>query len=260
MVKKLLIGCLLFLLMALPVFAADVDLITDATGTLSDDQYWELNDYAQAVTDAYGCEISVVMIDDKGSGSVDEVARQIYRDYNFGFGEDKSGLMLFISLAERDYSLIASGYGNTAFTDYGKEVLLDRYVLPELKNDNYYEGFKAYLTGAEEQLKMAASGAVFAKSNDPIVQQENETTISWLKRLAMLIPAGIAALFTRANSAKMVSAGLQSDANAYVLGDEFELSHQSDHFLRESISRRRIEKNTNTTVSSDGLSSKSGKF
>lgn len=122
----------LTLIMLLPVQAAEFDLVADGVGMLSDDEYFELNELAMDITEQFQCEVSIVIIDYKGSDDIEEYAKSFYKEYDYGYGEDKSGLMLFLSMEERDYAIIAYGYGNTVFTDHGKDVLADRYLLPML--------------------------------------------------------------------------------------------------------------------------------
>ena len=55
------------------------------------------------------------------------------------------------TMAERDYTLIAYGYGNTAFTDYGKDKLSEVF-LDDFGDDNWYSGLSDYLDKSESML------------------------------------------------------------------------------------------------------------
>ncbi|MDL2248608.1 TPM domain-containing protein, partial [Tyzzerella sp. OttesenSCG-928-J15] len=130
----MLVLSLLFLFSA-KIMAADIELVYDGAYLLTDDEYFELNDLAEEISEEYGCDIAVVTIEDMGDDDAYNFAKWVYEEYNFGRGAQRSCLMLFLSMAERDYALIAYGYGNTAFTDHGKDVMLDRHVLPLLGED-----------------------------------------------------------------------------------------------------------------------------
>ncbi|MDD2482516.1 MAG: TPM domain-containing protein, partial [Lutispora sp.] len=94
----------LTLIMLLPVQAAEFDLVSDGVGMLTDDEYFELNELAMDITEQFQCEVSIVIMDDKGSDDIEEYAKSFYKEYDYGYGEDKSGLMLFLSMEERDYA------------------------------------------------------------------------------------------------------------------------------------------------------------
>ena len=71
-----------------------------------------------------------------------------------GLGDDHSGILLMLSMAERDYALFAFGYGNTAFTDYGKDYL-SGYFLDNFKDNGWYNGFEDYQRVCGEMLDEA---------------------------------------------------------------------------------------------------------
>ena len=161
--KKILTFLLLVLSLSLflapAALAADLNLVADGADLLTYDEWDTLNKRAEEISEKHQCDVAVVIIDEMSDddGAYDW-AKYIYEEYHFGYGSSKSGLLLFLSMADRDYALIAYGYGNTAFTDHGKDVLLDDFVLPLLGNNNYYQAFGVYLNKADEYLTMARAG------------------------------------------------------------------------------------------------------
>ena len=106
-----------------PVYAAELDLFYDEVGLLTEDQYLELNNLAMDITEKYECEVIIVVVEDREDNEINEYAKYVYDEYDYGYGDDKSGLMLFISMKERDFAIITYGSANATFTDYGKKVL-----------------------------------------------------------------------------------------------------------------------------------------
>ncbi|MDL2327374.1 TPM domain-containing protein [Ruminococcaceae bacterium OttesenSCG-928-A11] len=256
---------LLFLtpLLTLPASAADFELVADWSGVLSDDEYWELNDLAQEISEQYQCEISILVIDDMGEDDVYEFARYVFKEHDYGYGKDKSGLMLFISMAERDCALVAHGYGNTAFTDHGKDVLLDRVLLPLLAKDNYYAAFLAYFNKATEYLEMAKNGAPFDVDTDEVYQQEVAKSGFWSKlAIVILVPLAIAGLVCFVFLRQMKTAVPQRAADHYIPDGGFMLTQRSDMFLFRTETRTTIEdkKSGGTTIDRDGFSGAKRKF
>lgn len=176
-------------------------------------------------------------------------------------GQIRSGLLLLLSMYDRDYAIVAHGYGNTAFTDHGKDVLMDTHVLPLLKKDKFYEAFNAYLDVAEEYLEMAYNGEPFDTDTDP--------TYGKLGSIAkfgiiILLPLLIAGLLCRIWFVQMKTAVHARAAANYIPQNGFILTGQEDRFLYRTETRRKIEKSLSssggTTIDSSGFSGKKGKF
>lgn len=256
---KLFVLILSFIIVMLPVQAAEFDLIYDEIGLLTDDESFELNELAQDITEQYQCEVSIVIVEDKGDDNIIDYTKYIYHEYGYGYGEDKSGLMLLISMEERDYALFAYGYGNVAFTDYGKNVLEDNYLLPQLGKDNYYDAFSTYLNQTAVFLNMAKEGTAFDVNTD---EDEGE---SFLIKIAIVIfvPLLIAGIVCFIFLQQMKTAVAQKGAKNYISDEGVNLTMRADEFLYRTETRTKKEDKSSsngTTIDSDGSSSSSGKF
>jgi len=273
--KKLFITVLLtILLAALPsviVSAADIDLVTDITGTLTDTQKEQLNQRADRISEQFRCEVAIVVIDGMADNDgAFEWAMYLYDELNFGYGPDRSGVLLFLSLAERDYSLIAFGFGNTAFTDYGKAVMLDSYILPLLGDNRYYDAFSVYLDKAEEFLAMARDGTPFDRHTDENANihtgsEEQHTSIMFELAVVILVPVIIAFIVCSVWKSQMKTARIATTACNYIPPGGFQLTGSADTFLYQTITRTKIQSSSSsggggTTTNSRGFSGRSGKF
>lgn len=79
-----------------------------------------------AVSEQYGCGVYIVTVEDFTDYSdayyVDDFGEELFSSYDLGLGDGNCGILLILSMAERDYGLVAHGdFANTAFTDYGKD-------------------------------------------------------------------------------------------------------------------------------------------
>lgn len=95
-----------------------------------------------------------------------EAGTKLYTKYSLGMGDDDSGILLLLSMDQRKYALVAHGYGNTAFTDYGRKQL-EKGFLDNFKADDWYGGFKDYLDGSESMLKSAREGHPLDADSSP---------------------------------------------------------------------------------------------
>ena len=252
---------LLALCLALPALADGEDTlpwVTDAAELLTDAQWQELNNRAASLTEKYGIAVRIVTVDSIGEYNVEDFAEAVFDQYNLGYGSDNSCIMLLLSMEYRDYDIMAHGYGNTAFTDYGKDKLANRF-LPKLGNNDWYGGFSAFLDGCDEYLAAAAQG-------NPVDVGDNSMSRGARTVIHLIIgfiPAIIAVLIMKG---KMKTLGRQRTAAAYTGWDQLDLRFKEDRFLHRSVTRTKIETQTRsgggggTSVNSHGSSHHSGKF
>lgn len=263
----------LFALLALsvclcvPALAAEfeearLNFVTDTAGILSEEQLAELEQRAETVSRQYQCGVYMIVLDDFTSYVSDtdayDAAKAIYQEYSLGYGEERSGELLLLSMAERDYALIAFGYGNTAFTDYGKEVLSDAF-LDDFREDDWYGGFSDYLEESESILKAASSG-------EPLDVGSSAPVSGAAALGCSLLPGFVLALLITfcVRRVQMHSVAEKNEADAYVLPGSVEITGRQDFFTHTTEVRRKIETHSDsdggTSIDSDGFSGGSGKF
>lgn len=246
-----------------PALAAEPELgyVTDAASLLSDTEWTALESKAESISARYECGVYIITVDDftdyVNTYDVYEAAKAIYREYSLGWGTEKSGVLLFLSMAERDYSLIAYGYGNTAFTDYGKDRLADRF-LDNFGDDDWYGGFEDYLNMCESMLQSAREGRPLDVGSAPAIR-----LVGILISIALgCIAAFIVCCFL---SLQMRSVAVKAEADSYIRSDSINFIAREDRFSHTSQVRTKVESSSGgsgggTTVDSSGFSGKSGKF
>ncbi len=261
MMKKRLTSFLLLLvlclLLALPAAAdskRDLDLVCDTCGLLTEEQAGELNARAEEYSREYACDIIVIVVPDTDFYDVETFTEGVYHKYNFGWGTDRSGVILLLSMEERDYDLAAYGYGNTAFTDFGKQQLM-KDVKSYLKKNDWYGGFSKYLDLCADYLRRAREG----KPVDRGFFRLSAPVIIW----ALVAGLIFALIVTAVLKARMKSAVLQTKADNYLSGD-LRLDYEDDRFLKKDVVRVRRNEGSGghggTSVRSSGFSHHSGKF
>ena len=257
----LLAGALLLLALVLPAGAAEASLgyVTDAARLLTDSQQRTLEDTARRISEENACGVYIITLDDyrdyAPSDSIYEAAKGLYRKYGLGWGQEKSGVLLLLSMADRDYTLIAYGYGNTAFTDYGKDTLADTF-LDNLGDNDWYGGFTDYLNKSESMLKSARAGRPLDVDSSPPV-------VFLGAALSVILGCGVGLIICCVLRAKMKSTGEKTGARDYLRQDSLVFTRREDLFTHATQTRVKIEKRSGsggTTVDSGGFSGKSGKF
>lgn len=135
--------------------------VTDAAKLLTEQQAQTLEAEAARIAERYGCAVYVVTLEDYrtyNNESVERCTEELYHYFDLGCGENRDGLILLLSMAERDYDLWGYGpFAIYAFTDYGLD-RLEQSFLPYFRQNDWYGGFSAYLRGAENLIAKADQG------------------------------------------------------------------------------------------------------
>lgn len=221
--------------------------ITDTVGILSETQLARLERLAQSASGQYAVGVYLIIVEDYrqfGAGDVLEVASGLYHTYGLGEGKQSDGILLLLSMKERDYALFR--YGEKAcyaFSDYGLEKLEESF-LDLLKNDDWEGGAEAYVRECVRYLEKAEAGKPVRES--PVV--------------SILIACGIALLLAALICGRLVrqmkTVHKQTTAAAYAAG--LEVTERFDQFTHRTETRRKIERNQSSGGSRSG--GRSGKF
>lgn len=250
---------------AVPAGASEAELyhVTDITGNLTSSEIVELEAMAQAIEDEKNFGVYAVVVDDYRdfSGvSVFDAACTIYEAYSLGVGPDKDGLMLLLSMDDRDYSLITYGErGEYAFNDEGRIEMTD-FFLDDFADDDWYAGFADYMEWAGLYLEAADAGEPYSYSNPPMDDSDILFGIAVRIAAILLLPLVLAIIVVRFLSAKMESVAQATQATEYVAGG-LQLTSQYDTFSHTTEVVERIESSDSPRTSSGGgFSGTSGKF
>ena len=129
-------------------------LVVDNAGLLSSGEREALERKARSISDAHGCEVIILTVNDAGWKSAQEYAEDYYVEHDYGFGTDRSGIMLFLDMGERDYHLATRGMAISAFPD-NTLLFLESRFLPDLSGGDYAEAFETYLDYSDKILGVA---------------------------------------------------------------------------------------------------------
>lgn len=258
----LLLTTALLLMMVVPVYASEYTFVYDEAFLLTTPMVQQLEDTAADISVEYGCGVYIVTVYDYTDygNSVRNAAENFFLSHDLGLGSDANGVLLFLSMAERDYALIAHGnLGNRAFTDYGKELLCEAF-LDDFRYDSWAAGFKDYLSGCEEFLYAQATGmAVDVGRHNGGPDPDTGLTLVML----LLVPALIAGVSCGVMAASMKTAKERKNADGYIQNRGIELTGRHDRFLTRTVVRQKIESSSSSggiRVNSGGFSGRSGKF
>lgn len=249
------VALLLVLCLAAPVSAAENYVIDDA-GLLSEEQREQLNARAAEISEKQKIGIYILTVYDyRDYGEEHEIFDVLwnyYHDYRLGYGENREGMILMLSMYDRDYATFFYGDRTEyAFNSYGQEKLEGAF-LDYFGEDAWFIGFRNYLSEAEEYMERAAAG-------DPVRES------AWpMAMLFVCIALAIAGIATLVEWGKMKNVAKKTDAIQYQTDSGLNLSVCTDQFIRQTVTRRKIQTQSSSggsrSHSGGGGSGRSGKF
>ena len=266
-IKKIFSAFLLIILFAIfftpAVLAADLYMVTDIADVLTDEELEDLNKRADEISKKYECDVAIVVVYGLDGDDPYEFNKYVYDEYNFGYGGGENSLIFLLSIEERDYWLEPYGAAISTFKGARLDVMLDDYMLPLLKNDDYYGAFNAYFDKAVEYLEMAKNGEI--SDIDKVETGSSIQKILFKLAIAILVPLLIAWIVCSIWKGQMKTAVPAKQADQYIPKDGFNLTNKEDKFLYRTTTRRKIETSSSSSRSSSssgrsGSSGRGGKF
>ena len=234
---------------------AQLSYVTDAAGLLSENETALLERMAESVSQKYGVGVYIVTVEDYRdfhSEGVYKATYTIYHQYAMGEGPNRDGIMLLLSMDDRDWAIFC--YGSRCeytFNSYGQQKL-EKVFLDNFGENDWYGGFEDYVRECGVYLEKAAAGKpVRASLLIPVLI---------VIGLSLLAAAAVVAVIWQ----KMDTVSEKATANAYVSAG-LRLTEQTDHFTHKTTSSRKIERSSSGGSSSQsesggGGSGRSGKF
>ena len=276
---------LLIVCLSIPAFAdAQLSYVTDDAGILYDSDISALEERAAAVSEQYGCGVYIVTVEDFTDYSdayyVDDFGEELFSSYDLGLGDGNCGILLILSMAERDYGLVAHGdFANTAFTDYGKYTMQDEF-LDNFREDDWYGGFADYIAACGRYLEANANGTPIDVEPSDETEEEYEPLsfgdklfFAALMAFRFGLPLGLIVAFIvcAVYKRQLKSVRRATEAARYTVSGGAEITAREDRFTHTTEVRTPIKTESDdhdsgpsfsggTTVNSGGFSHSGGKF
>lgn len=267
-ISGIIMAVLLFVLCAVPnVKAEDVSesgqlaRLVDAADILTDSEEKELNQQLDTISEKQECDVVVVTVNSLDGKSVEAYADDYYDDNGYGYGEEESGILLLVTMNDREWHISTSGYAVTAFTDAGLAYMEDQFV-SDLSDGAYLDAFSQYASLCDDFLTQAKNGEPYDTGNLP------KGTVSPLWILGDLLIGGVIAfVMALIKKAKLRSVKSQVAATEYEKAGSLNLTVRTDRFINRVVTKRRIERkeegggsSTHTSSSGKTHGGRSGKF
>lgn len=225
--------------------------VVDDAGLLTSAEESALSDKIDDIVDEYGFDVVIVTTYSCGNQNIMDYADDFY-DYNeYGIGENNDGVLLLISMEERDWWISTTGYGITAFTDWGIEYVGEQ-IKGDLSDGDYYSAFDNFLNLTDDFLKQAKSGRPYDTNNKIMGMKDYAVRVGG----AALIGLIVALIATGIMKSKLKSKRPNQFAHEYIRQGSFKITNSKDIYLYRTVNKTpRAESNNSGGGSSTHMGS-----
>lgn len=227
------------ILVSAPVFAADSEegfsgeysRLIDAADLLNDSEESRILNELDEVSERQKFEIVIVTTDTLDGSTPRDYADDIYDYCGYGYGPQKDGILLLVSMEDRDWWISTCGYGITAFTDAGISYLSEQF-LDKLSDGDYAAAFDIYIEQCDTFLTQARMDEPYDNSNLP----RKPFGMIWIP-ISLVIGAVIALIIVGIMKSRMKTVRSQAAADHYVRKGSMHVTESRDLFLYRKVDR-----------------------
>ena len=249
--------------LAVPAFAVEggfADLyyrMNDSASVLTEDEDHELEDALEELSLRQSCDVTIATIESLESvdyTSMEEYADDLYDFCQFGYGADRDGVLLLVSVGDRKWHISTCGYGITAFTDAGIQYLGEQ-MTPDMADGDYAAAFRTFVQWSDAYIDAARSGRPYDVKNLP----REPLSLMYLF-LALGIGLVLAWVVVSVMKSRLRSVAFQENAASYVREGSMNLTNSRELFLYRDVHRteRVEEKDSDSSGGSSTHTSSSG--
>lgn len=221
-------------LLLLPCTAAPAPRLIDGAGLLNESEYASLLYKLDEISVRQGCDVVICTLPSLNGTDAVVYADDFYDRTGFGQGADHSGILLLISMAEREWVISTCGQAIPIFTDY-RQTQISNAILDDLSSGDYYGAFSTF---AEECDWYITQG--------PPTGDEDDFTYFDCLMVGLLVGVIAAFLYTAVLKGQLKSVRPAQNAANYTREGSFQLTESNDVFLYRNVHRRLREQNSSS--------------
>lgn len=228
------------------------ELLVDNAQVLDSDEKERLVEMLNEISDRQMTDIAVVTVDSTYGENITAFADDFYDENGFGYGAEKDGILLLLSMDERDWALTTCGAAIDIFTDYRLNCIMNESdVLSYLGNNEFFSAFCAFAAECDAWINVYKNSGIVSENEDVFAGDynlpagyENDSNFSQqsesypLLKILVCVAAGFAVAFV---ALKIISSPLKSvkskDGAADYMVGAAQITAARDVFLYSSVSK-----------------------
>lgn len=220
-------------------------LLVDSANLLTTSEKIALQQELEQLSSTYEMEIVIITVEDMGHETADDYVEYLYDSLDYGYGPDRDGVMLMVSMEEREYRILSNGRGAKAITTDAIDDIGDR-IEDDLGDENYAEAFDGFVDGCEYYLNGYVNGFPFATGKNLLIA------------LAIGAIAGLIVAMILRGQLKTVRK--QNSAHNYVKTGSMNVTTAYDLYLYRNVTRTEKQQSSSSSRSGSSRNVGGGKF
>ncbi|HAX82955.1 MAG TPA: methanol dehydrogenase [Ruminococcaceae bacterium] len=233
-------------------FADEYSRVLDYAGVLPQEEDDKLVEKFDEVANRQKIDMIICFTNGLDGMSTDEYAKDLYLKNNYGYGENKDGVMLLVSFEDRDWYILTKGYAKQAITESGIQYIGNQ-IKDDLANKNYYAAGEYFAQLCDELITDAKNGNAY-NENFGALDDENTGSVTpppmWIL-ISIGVGIVIALIVVGIMKGKLKTVRMQASANNYLKDGSLNITESQDIFLYSSVSKTEKPKNDDNNSSND---------
>ena len=223
------LALLLCAALTVSVCAAGMPRLVDAADLLTQTQENDLLARLDRLSGELQADVVIVTLESCGGYSPDDVIEEYYDQYGFGYGTNRDGVVLLLSMAERDWRILSNGLAADAITPSEIDEIGER-IVDELSAGEYYEAFLEFADLCAYEIEGERSGFPFRFGRNLLI--------------SLAIGFAVAFIATGIMRSRLRSVRSQTGAREYTVPGSMKLTRSNDLFLYRTVDRTRKPQQT----------------
>ena len=223
--------------------------LKDEAGLLNEDEADSLLAQLDEISERQNCDVIVVTVASLDGKTAESYADD-YFDFNgYGLGQDRDGILLLLSMEDRDWAISTHGFAITAFTDAGQSYMTDHF-LSYISDGEYAQGFQKYAELCDQFLTQAKEGEPYDTDNLP----KGSVAFVWLP-IDIVIGCIVAFFRAQGKKKRLKTVRKKVSARDYIVQGSLKARTNREILLNRTVSSRDISSSDNSSSDSGGGSS-----
>ncbi|MBQ7624671.1 MAG: TPM domain-containing protein [Clostridia bacterium] len=209
---------------------ADGQFVVDGANLLCEEDYIDLSNYAEEISEKLGISIAIVTTKSIGNSYPRAFADDYYDSHGYG----PEGVLLLISMADRDWYITTTGEHTRGVLDRKIDSMGEHMIDAGLSSGDYHAAFRRYIKDVNTYFN-------YSKYGSPM----NAVIAVVLGLIVGLITRGVL-------KAQLKSVKQKTEANEYVTEGSMKLEKSEDVFLYKNVTKTERQSSSSSGGGSRG--------
>lgn len=241
---SLLLALILCASLTVLVSAANTnDTLIDEADILTDFQEQILRDKMVRIGQEYDAQIAAVTLSYTEGGDIDYCLNYLYDMGGYGYGEEKNGVLLLVSMDLREFRILSNGFASAAIGP-GEIDDISFLITPDLTDGDYAEAIDTFVQKCEYYLDGYLNGYPFETGK--------------ALKTALIVGFVISLITVLVMMAQLRSVRRQNQANAYAKPGSLYITQANDFYMYRNVTRTAKQQSSSSGSRSGGSSRSTG--